>query len=144
MDSSSNSSDFQPPTGNPQNNVGGGLQPNSSLPQPIESTNQPGQPNPQALPRKDDLKVVTATNGTQLTPNTPPQGQIGPWVWLPAIIGLVIAIMIFKREKKVPAKKSISISKPVPKSPSSVLKDKTISSSKTKKKSKKKTKHKRR
>ncbi len=141
-----NSEDFQPPTGNPQNDVGGGLQPNSTLPQPVENNNQPGQPNPQALPKTDNLKVITSTNGTQPAPVAPAKSQVGAWVWLPAIIGVIIAVVIFKRDKKAPAaKKKPTSAKTEAKTTSNVLRDKVIGSAKPKaKKSKKRSKHKRR
>ncbi|HSX23862.1 MAG TPA: hypothetical protein VLE74_02065 [Candidatus Saccharimonadales bacterium] len=94
---SSVATDFQPTTGNPQNNVGGGLQPNSANLQPTTATNsansfnQPGI-NPQAFPKVNSLHVL----GSQTTiPNTTTiDTPIQPAHTNPLIGFMVVAVMV--------------------------------------------------
>ena len=63
----SKATDFQPQTGNPQSNVGGGLQPVEGGMQPSTTNNgtnvfeQPGI-NPQAFPQTGSLQVIDTTS----------------------------------------------------------------------------------
>lgn len=79
----SNAQDFQPPTGNPQSDVGGGLQPNAANLQPVPGAGS--TTNPQNLPTTNNLQV--ASNGL---PASAPIVKTTGIKFLPA--GLVILI----------------------------------------------------
>ncbi|MES2971694.1 MAG: hypothetical protein V4702_05210 [Patescibacteria group bacterium] len=86
----SNAQDFQPPTQNPQGNVGGGLQPNSATNDSI--FNQPSA-NQQALPQVSSLKVLS--QGTRnSTPTVSPDTTSDGLGWSPFLIFFILAAAI--------------------------------------------------
>lgn len=102
----SNAQDFQPPTQNPQGNVGGGLQPSSATNNNI--FNQPGA-NQQALPQINSLRVLS--QGSRNSPTSTPTGSTSEGfsfgILLFVLILIAIASGVFllraKRTKPVPA-----------------------------------------
>ena len=111
LTSGSSANDFQPVTGNPQSDVGGGLQKNSSNLQPLTSStdsnvfNQPGI-NAQAFPKTNSLKVIST--GTQSSPvdtqNTTPKAStnVGLTIFIFAAIAAVLVILILAKLAKPP------------------------------------------
>lgn len=105
----SKSTDFQPPTGNPQQNVNGNLQPNSANLQPLSTPNgsnvfnQPGV-NPQAFPKTDSLQVLNlgpkSANLSQPSKanQTPANGFLA--IFLTAVAVVVIVILVIAKMAK--------------------------------------------
>lgn len=99
-----NASDYQPPTGNPQNDIATGLQTNNTPLQPVPGLGQQG------LLRIQDLKVSAATsNGADSTASSSPPAS-KPKSALPTmIIGGILtfaAVMyvLFKPDEKLETK----------------------------------------
>lgn len=132
-----NSTDFQPTTRNPQSEVGGGLQPKSAPLQPLTSSGQAGELNPNQLPKTNSLKVTTATNGSsaQLAPtaNLQVTNAVSSGWFFAAVTILTVFIFwflgkVFNSPKSIAA---IETAKPV-------VAEKPVTASKPKKKSNKK------
>ena len=103
----SSATDFQPTTRNPQGNVGGGLQPNSTTLQPTTSSgdsnvfNLPGV-NAQAFPQTTSLRVLST--GSQIQPGTNPRNTTDPvsqgWGMLTiffvaiAVVAIILFVMV--------------------------------------------------
>lgn len=94
--SASNAEDFQPPTGNPQNNVNSNLQKNSGGLQPAPGQGGVSQDN---LLRSGNLKVVTISGSSgSVTPPSVQQAQSFSPSWLSLF--LVIAVFVIFRVLK--------------------------------------------
>ncbi len=110
----STSTDIQPPTRNPQGNVGGGLQPNSAFLQPITSSsssnafNQPGV-NPQAFPKTSSLQVestgTTLQASWQKSDSTSNSRGISAMTLFFVAIAVVLAVLILILKFAKPADK---------------------------------------
>lgn len=100
--SGSKASDFQPPTGNPQSNVGGGLQPTSTT----NGSNVFNQPNinAQAFPSTGSLQVQTTGVGASATPDTKQSGfSSGIIVTIIIAIVLLTGLLLRAKTTKTPA-----------------------------------------
>lgn len=111
--SGSNSSDFQPPTGNPQSNVGGGLQPTSTT----NGSNVFNQPNinAQAFPSTSSLQVQTTGVGASPTSDTKQSGFNGG-VTLIIIVAAVLVVgmlLLAKTAKSPESAKEKTVEEPV-------------------------------
>ena len=105
----SKSTDFQPVTGNPQENVSGSLQPNSANLQPITTTNgsnvfnQPGI-NSQAFPKTDSLQVLSTGTKSSKPNNTlsanAPKDSGFLTIFVVAVVVTVIVILAFAKMAK--------------------------------------------
>jgi hypothetical protein len=90
----------QQTTQNPQSNVGGNLQrQNPSSLQPV-----PGQTNldQQHLPNVNDLNVTitsTPNNTTTISPSDNTVSPFSSWLWLSALLLIVIVIAVFRLRK---------------------------------------------
>lgn len=141
-----NASDFQPPTRNPQNDVGGSLQNNDSTLQPNGSDSSVNQ---QALPQTNNLKVQTQTaqpsgnkTADNLLKNTTSIG-----VFVVAVVIVVMILLAVAKTAKPPKTDSAAVApkKSGKDRKGNVLKDKVVASSASKsKKTKKKNKSKKR
>lgn len=100
----SRATDFQPTTRNPQNNVGGGLQPVGNNLQPIGTTNgsnvfnQPGV-NPQAFPKTNSLQVIDTTS-PGLSPVIPETANTSPWI--PLFVFIIVSLIAGWVWRKIP------------------------------------------
>lgn len=110
----SKATDFQPPTGNPQGNVGGGLQPNSAALQPTTTNgsnvfNQPGV-NAQAFPQTSSLRVLqpnsSAAVGADQPAYKPASPSLGGWLWaviiVVVLVGIYVLLMAISRSANKP------------------------------------------
>lgn len=136
------STDFQPTTRNPQDEVGGGLQPNASNLQPNGSDSSLSQ---QALPQSDSLKVQdTATGSQQSTASNSSKvltGGTSLGLFTVAVV-LVVLILLAVAKTAKPAKPAESKA-PVTSNKErkgKLLQDKVIASSASKSKKNSKTK----
>ncbi len=96
------SNDSQPTTRNPQQDVGGGLQPISPDLQPLKNENG-SDLNPNALPKTDNLRVsdknqtgtiqVTSSPGNAI----PPGGGTSLWVF--SAVSLILALILLAMAK---------------------------------------------
>lgn len=95
----SNAADFQPPTDNPQSNVGGGVQPTTTNGSNV--FNQPGI-NPQAFPKVNSLKVNTNTvasqDSTDSSAGSPGWGAL-TWVFIAGAVVVTGLILLFRAAK---------------------------------------------
>lgn len=148
LKSMNNSEDFQPETGNPQNEVGGSLQPNVSDLQPNSNDSSL---NPQALPQTDSLKVQT--NSTTQTSKNAEIAAVSngtpTGIFLVVIVIFVLILLAVTKSAKPASKKLAEPAESKPERKATVLKDKVLASemtakSKIKKKAKKKKSKKRR
>lgn len=141
----SSAADFQPPTQNPQNNVGGGLQPGSTALQPTSTSNgsnifnQPGI-NPQAFPQTSTLQVIDTTSPGLATGATEISAGF-PWVYLGIIVVLLVGGILllakFFRNSENEKAEEVTVTE-IPKPASVKTKSKSRKKSKTKKKKKSK------
>lgn len=128
----SRSTDFQPPTQNPQGNVGGGLQPvttnnNSNV------FNQPGV-NAQAFPKTNSLRVQTNKTGepASVTQTSPSAGSS---LLLPLLLGIAaIVVLIVLALSSKPADKLEKKLPETPQAKAEAPKNKTKKKKKTKRK----------
>ena len=135
-----NSSDYQPPTGNPQGTVPGSLQTTNSALQPVPTLNQ------QALVQSGGLSVLTApdkgatSTARDVTTNGDSKAALITWIIGGILTFLAVAYVLFKSDK-VPVSVGAGINAAVPtdKNPEASEKPKKQSKKSTKKtKSKKK------
>ena len=86
----SNAPDFQPPTSNPQSNVGGDVQPVT----PTNGSNVFNEPgiNAQAFPATDNLKVQS--NGSSQPASAVPVATITSSGWTPLAVFLLTTIVL--------------------------------------------------
>lgn len=94
---------YQPPTRNPQQEVSGGLQPDSPNLQPLENENG-SQFNPNALPKTDNLQVKdnnTSSGTIQVGQSSnsvlPPANGTSLWVF--SVVSLILAIILLAMAK---------------------------------------------
>ena len=134
----SNAADFQPPTGNPQQNVGGNLQPLVPTPQ-NDVFNQP-KINSQELPQTNSLSVTSngAPNTSNPSVNSLPSSNIGwfnPMTFMIIVIFMIATLLLIAKSAK-PLPKPAN-EEPVTKTKSTHSKSKSKKKSKSRKKSRK-------
>ena len=96
---SSKATDFQPTTQNPQNNVAGGLQPNSANLQPVVNINQ------QAFPQTTTLHVLNSQTGTlaavTTTDQPPKTNSLGIiWLFVIVVVALIGGLILIAKAAK--------------------------------------------